>query len=70
MLKRCLFALFISVHGVCYAQPAKDSPANATSPVAASSVADSANRELHPVFERYEGGSKESEAKLIRSLAA
>lgn len=69
MFKQSLIALLISVNGVCHAQPAPESVKVATSQVVNHST-DPSSQELHPIFERYEGGSKESEAKLIRALAA
>ncbi len=69
MLKPYILTFLILVPGICHVQSMQESAVQAESPqVPTKSV--TARRELNPRFERYEGGSKESEAKLIRGLAA
>lgn len=71
MIPRYCMALLLSVQGICHAQLTQESPVvKVGTPGSPSTAAVSVNQPLHPLFERYEGGSKESETKLIRSLAA
>jgi hypothetical protein len=70
MLTRYLFAILVSVYGICHAQPRLESAETKAGGPQLPSAASLGRRELNPLFERYEGGSKESEAKLIRGLAA
>ena len=64
-----LMALQTLIQGISHAQPQPNQPnATAKTPEAVSQPAMPTTGELNPLFERYEGGSKEREAKLIRSL--